>query len=91
MVAVYQSFAEGDLERARAEQKRLDFAREAMGSGGSLALLKAVAEWRGATMGGVRAPLPQVSAETTSAATEKLLEVGVQPAADNLHVAAPAA
>lgn len=91
VVALYEAHVSGNAELARQQQSRLDRAREAMGSGGNLALLKAMAEWRGARMGTVRAPLAPVSEIEAADATTGLAAVGIESDAVPLRVASPSA
>lgn len=77
VVGIFEAFWAGDATRARRQQELLDFAREAMGSGGNLALLKAMADLRGGRMGGVRPPLAQVSPELSADTAAKLRAAGL--------------
>ncbi len=77
VVGIFEAFWADDAERARRQQELLDLAREAMGSGGNLALLKAMADLRGGQMGGVRPPLPQVSLDIVAETETKLRAAGL--------------
>ncbi len=85
VVALYDAFVAGDIARAQEQQRLLDLALQAMRNGGNLALLKAMADMRGAEMGGVRAPLAQVSAALATETAEKLAQVGVPAGAAHVH------
>ena len=77
IVALFDAFWQGDLERAQAQQAQLDRARAAMGDGKYLALFKAIAGLRGLRMGGVRPPLPAASAELIAEAAARLRTYGL--------------
>lgn len=58
---LYHAFAAGDLEQARALQKKVNTVREILEDGRDLSLLKGVLAKRGILIGEVRAPLVQAS------------------------------
>jgi dihydrodipicolinate synthase/N-acetylneuraminate lyase len=75
--SIFDAHWRGDTTGAAHGQVTLDQARVAMGNGGSLALLKAMSERRGARMGGVRPPLPPAPHEAVAEAEARLRQLGL--------------
>lgn len=77
VLALYDAWYAKDSARAGENQALLTQTAQAMGNGSSLALFKAIAEWRGLRTGTVRAPLPHVDAARVNAAAQTLKTLGV--------------